>query len=58
MSQLLNHLNVDTLGDSIDWGTMAIYTCTDSCSPTQGYEREFVWKQDFSADSLHTAKKN
>uniref|UniRef100_A0A6G3MHG9 Programmed cell death protein 2 (Trinotate prediction) n=1 Tax=Henneguya salminicola TaxID=69463 RepID=A0A6G3MHG9_HENSL len=33
---------------SIDWGTIMIYTCPESCSP-QGvgsYTEEFVWKQD------------
>ncbi len=31
MPQLLNHLKVDTTDASIDWGTVAIYTCADSC---------------------------
>uniref|UniRef100_UPI00358FDA81 programmed cell death protein 2 isoform X3 n=1 Tax=Myxine glutinosa TaxID=7769 RepID=UPI00358FDA81 len=54
MPQLLNDLNVDKLGASIDWGTLAVYTCSQSCRPatdgetrTYSYLPEFVWKQDF-----------
>uniref|UniRef100_A0A8C4NKF4 MYND-type domain-containing protein n=1 Tax=Eptatretus burgeri TaxID=7764 RepID=A0A8C4NKF4_EPTBU len=54
MPQLLNDLNVDKLGASIDWGTLVVYTCSQSCWPatdgetrTYSYLPEFVWKQDF-----------
>jgi hypothetical protein len=34
MPQLLTHLGVDTLdGSSIDWGTLVVYTCANSCTP-------------------------
>ncbi|XP_034964388.1 programmed cell death protein 2 isoform X2 [Zootoca vivipara] len=49
MPQLLNHLKVDSLGESIDWGTLAIYTCADSCNRGNHYTEEFVWKQDISS---------
>ncbi|KGL78387.1 Programmed cell death protein 2, partial [Tinamus guttatus] len=52
MPQLLNHLQVDSLGESIDWGTLAVYTCAESCSEGGGYAEEFIWKQDFSAGSI------
>lgn len=50
MPQLLNHLKVDTTDASIDWGTVAIYTCADSCDQGTKYPAEFIWKQDFSGD--------
>uniref|UniRef100_A0A8C6KMR6 Programmed cell death 2 n=1 Tax=Nothobranchius furzeri TaxID=105023 RepID=A0A8C6KMR6_NOTFU len=50
MPQLLNSLSVDSTGASIDWGTLAIYTCTDSCNHDDRYYREFIWKQDFTSD--------
>ncbi|GAA6111087.1 programmed cell death protein 2 [Tachysurus ichikawai] len=50
MPQLLNHLKVDSLDVSIDWGTLAIYTCAASCDQGKNYSSEFIWKQDFSKD--------
>ncbi|XP_068608007.1 programmed cell death protein 2 [Brachionichthys hirsutus] len=50
MPQLLNSLHVDSRGASIDWGTLAIYTCSASCNDDDQYCPEFVWKQDFSPD--------
>lgn len=52
MPQLLNHLKVDSLGESIDWGTLAVYTCADNCGGGNEYLEEFIWKQDFSAGSV------
>ncbi|MBZ3891366.1 Programmed cell death protein 2 [Sciurus carolinensis] len=46
MPQLLNHLKVDRLGRSVDWGVLAVFTCAESCSLGTGYTEEFVWKQD------------
>lgn len=48
MPQLLNHLQVDSLGESIDWGTLVVYTCADSCGGESEYLEEFIWKQDYS----------
>lgn len=50
MPQLLNHLKVDRPDASIDWGTLAIYTCATSCDQGNNYSAEFLWKQDFSED--------
>ncbi|NXY47535.1 PDCD2 protein, partial [Ceuthmochares aereus] len=51
MPQLLNHLKVDSLGESIDWGALVVYTCADNCGDGNEYLEEFIWKQDFSAGS-------
>ncbi|POI26550.1 hypothetical protein CIB84_009700, partial [Bambusicola thoracicus] len=51
MPQLLNHLKVDSLGESIDWGTLVVYTCAENCGAENKYAEEFIWKQDFSIDS-------
>ncbi|XP_026148789.1 programmed cell death protein 2 isoform X2 [Mastacembelus armatus] len=50
MPQLLNSLCVDSTGASIDWGTLAVYTCAASCNYDDHYSPEFIWKQDFSSD--------
>ncbi|XP_017274163.1 programmed cell death protein 2 [Kryptolebias marmoratus] len=50
MPQLLNSLCVDSVGASIDWGTLVIYSCSDSCKQDDQYCQEFIWKQDFSSD--------
>ncbi|KAM5284863.1 programmed cell death protein 2 isoform 3-T3 [Hipposideros larvatus] len=46
MPQLLNYLKADTLGRSVDWGVLAVFTCAESCRRGTGYTEEFVWKQD------------
>lgn len=52
LPQLLCHLGLGTDGsnnDNIDWGTLVVYTCKDSCSlPDKSYYTEFIWKQDYS----------
>ncbi|XP_029353523.1 programmed cell death protein 2 [Echeneis naucrates] len=50
MPQLLNSLCVDATGASIDWGTLAVYTCSSSCNHENQYCPEFIWKQDFCTD--------
>ncbi|TKR78092.1 hypothetical protein L596_018954 [Steinernema carpocapsae] len=45
---LLSMIDVDTLGQSIDWGTVLIYTCSKSCDIKYfGYTKEVAFKQDF-----------
>ena len=48
MPQLLNHLKADSVDASIDWGTLAVYTCVNSCGDGPSYQPEFLWKQDFT----------
>ncbi|XP_040821624.1 programmed cell death protein 2 isoform X1 [Ochotona curzoniae] len=48
MPQLLNYLKADSLGHSVDWGILTVFTCAESCSLGSGYAEEFVWKQDFA----------
>jgi len=52
MPQLLNYLGVDSVDDSLDWGTIAIYTCTKNCDEGPAYHQEFAWKQDFTDTGL------
>ncbi|XP_020369655.1 programmed cell death protein 2 [Rhincodon typus] len=52
MPQLLNHLKVDSLGESLDWGTLVVFTCEQNCDHGNEYSAEFIWKQDFSAGHL------
>ncbi|XP_078412671.1 programmed cell death protein 2 [Cetorhinus maximus] len=52
MPQLLNHLKVDCLDESLDWGTLSVYTCEQSCDHSNEYSAEFLWKQDFAPDQL------
>ncbi|XP_003738822.1 programmed cell death protein 2 [Galendromus occidentalis] len=42
MPQVLNLLKSDLL----DWGTVAVYTCSKNCD-TDGYVKEFLHRQDF-----------
>ncbi|CAB3359666.1 Hypothetical predicted protein [Cloeon dipterum] len=46
LPQMLNHLSLDQIGKSIDWGTIAIFTCKESCDNGDAYKSEFVYKQD------------
>ena len=60
MPQLLNVLQLDVMptlkageapaaAASIDWGVLAIYTCSRRCTPSISgepiYRREFIWAQ-------------
>lgn len=44
LPQLLYQLHENTL----DWGTLVVYTCTNSCDDGPDYKKEFIFKQDIS----------
>lgn len=46
MPQLLNDLGNDT----VDWGTLVVYTCQKSCNLGPAYKVEFICQQDFKLD--------
>lgn len=47
MPQLLNHLGAESIEGALDWGTIAVYTCSEDC---KGDQVELVWQQDFRPD--------
>ncbi|KAI8803179.1 programmed cell death protein 2 [Cladochytrium replicatum] len=54
MPQLLTHLGINSYSpDALDWGTVLVYSCPRHCQIDVGvYQREFFWRQDFSADGM------
>lgn len=54
MPQMLNYLQVDSFEESVDWGTLVIYTCSQSCGDGSAYVTEFLWKQNFSNTGIPT----
>ncbi|XP_024529718.1 programmed cell death protein 2 [Selaginella moellendorffii] len=44
LPQLLYYFGVDNEPDSLDWATLAVYSCSNSCE-VEGYAREFIWVQ-------------
>ncbi|XP_059483474.1 programmed cell death protein 2 [Neocloeon triangulifer] len=46
LPQMLNYLSLDQVGKSIDWGTLAVFTCKNSCSSGDTYKAEYIFKQD------------
>ncbi|KAJ3328589.1 Programmed cell death protein 2 [Blyttiomyces sp. JEL0837] len=58
MPQLLSYLSVDhSRPDSLDWGTMMVFSCSKYCQPTEGgnsipYMPCFIARQDFSAAGM------
>jgi len=57
MSQAIRQLAIDDNDpDSIDWGTLLVYTCPNNCSAPNAaagsYRPERVWRQQFSAEPV------
>ncbi|KAG6557147.1 hypothetical protein Mapa_001074 [Marchantia paleacea] len=44
LPQLLYYFQLNDDPDSLDWGTIAVYSCEKSCS-VEGYSQEFAWVQ-------------
>ncbi|KAI8388134.1 programmed cell death protein 2 [Radiomyces spectabilis] len=59
LSTLLNFLGVSHIAsDSLDWGSLFVYTCKHNCAlSSDTYAEEFIWKQDFSADGMKLGPK-
>nr|CAB3501084.1 unnamed protein product [Digitaria exilis] len=45
MPQLLFYFGVGNQPDSLDWATIAVYTCQGSCDQSVSYKEEFAWVQ-------------
>ncbi|CAL4913993.1 unnamed protein product [Urochloa decumbens] len=45
MPQLLYYFGVGNQPDSLDWATIAVYTCQGSCDQSVSYKEEFAWVQ-------------
>ena len=52
MPQLLAQLEVETaIGDSVDWGVLAVYVCSASCDVGAEYADEFVFSNTVAAST-------
>lgn len=46
MPQILNHLGQDAEDPAaLDFGTVAVYSCSESCTPPNAYSEEKVYVQ-------------
>ncbi|XP_010231583.1 programmed cell death protein 2 isoform X3 [Brachypodium distachyon] len=45
MPQLLHYFHVENERDSLDWATIVVYTCQESCDKNISYKEEFVCVQ-------------
>ncbi|XP_078159261.1 uncharacterized protein LOC144554787 isoform X2 [Carex rostrata] len=45
MPQLLYYFGVKNDPDSLDWQTIVVYTCSESCESSISYKEEFAWVQ-------------
>ncbi|KAG1470132.1 hypothetical protein G6F56_002859 [Rhizopus delemar] len=59
LSTLLNYIGVNHIAsDSLDWGSLYIYSCKANCSKANDtYAEEIIWKQDFSSDGVQLGPK-
>lgn len=52
MPQLLYYVGVKNDPDSLDWATIVVYTCLESCEMSMGYKEEFAWVQLYPTATL------
>ncbi|XP_039136827.1 programmed cell death protein 2 [Dioscorea cayenensis subsp. rotundata] len=45
MPQLLYYFDVKNEPDSLDWATIVVFTCLNSCEASLAYKEEFAWVQ-------------
>jgi pre-rRNA-processing protein TSR4 len=45
MSQLLYFFHIENDPDPLNWATIIVYTCLESCDKNDSYKEEFVWVQ-------------
>ncbi|KAM0915017.1 hypothetical protein ACQ4PT_011129 [Festuca glaucescens] len=43
MSQLLYYFHVENERDPVDWATVVVYTCRESCDKSVSYKEEFIY---------------
>lgn len=53
LPQLLYFFHVKDGEDSLDWATIAVYTCEASCEGGASYKEEFAWVQLASQSISH-----
>ncbi|KAF7098796.1 hypothetical protein CFC21_100508 [Triticum aestivum] len=53
ISQLLHYFHVENERDPVDWATIVVYTCRESCDESVSYKEEFVCVQ-FSPPTRRT----
>ncbi|XP_057522753.1 uncharacterized protein LOC130802727 isoform X1 [Amaranthus tricolor] len=54
LPQLLYYFDVENDVNSLDWATIVVYTCVDSCEGSLPCKEEFVWVQLNSQSSVGT----
>ena len=53
MPQMLLHMDVDdTAVESVDFGTLLVYSCPETCETQTPYAKEVVWRQNFSRHGM------
>ncbi|GAN08879.1 programmed cell death protein 2 [Mucor ambiguus] len=59
LSTLLNFIGVNHVAvDSLDWGSLFVYTCKENCALGKDvFAEEVLWKQDFSQDGMQLGPK-
>ena len=59
LSTILNFIGVNHVAvDSLDWGSLFVYTCKQNCTlGKEVFAEEVLWKQDFSADGMQLGPK-
>lgn len=51
LPQILYYFGVENDVHSLDWATIAVYTCESSCDGNVAYKEEFAWVQIASQSS-------